>query len=105
MTKSGEMNITMDKSGKTIVIKVGTSTLTYENGKVNIRRIEKLSRVICDLQNAGNQVVLVSSGAIGVGVGKLGLRVDSRANPRSKFYCQLPFTEQLLSKPVEVSEL
>lgn len=76
--KSGEMNITMDKNGKTIVIKVGTSTLTYENGKVNIRRIEKLSRVICDLQNAGNQVVLVSSGAIGVGVGKLGLKERPR---------------------------
>lgn len=44
-------------------------------------------------------------GRPGLGVGKLGLRVDSRANPRSKFYCQLPFTEQLLSKPVEVSEL
>ena len=38
-------------------------------------------------------------------MGKLGLRVDSRANPRPEFYCQLPFTEQSLSKPVEVSEL
>lgn len=59
--------------GKRIVVKVGTSTLTYENGKVNIRRIEQLARVISDLQNAGNQIILVSSGAIGVGMGKLGL--------------------------------
>ena len=59
---------------KTIVIKVGTSTLTYENGKLNIRRIEALARVLSDLQNAGNRVILVSSGAIGVGVGKLGMK-------------------------------
>ena len=59
---------------KTIVIKVGTSTLTYENGKLNIRRIEALTRVLSDLQNAGNRIILVSSGAIGVGVGKLGMK-------------------------------
>lgn len=57
-----------------IVVKVGTSTLTYENGKVNLRRIEQLCKVLSDLQNMGNEVVLVSSGAIGVGVGKLGLK-------------------------------
>lgn len=56
-----------------IVIKVGTSTLTYENGKLNIRRIAKLTSVIADLCNSGRQVVLVTSGAIAVGVGKLGL--------------------------------
>lgn len=60
---------------KIIVVKVGTSTLTYENGKLNIRRVEKLVRVLSDLQNAGSKIVLVSSGAIGVGVGKLGLKV------------------------------
>ena len=60
--------------GKRIVVKVGTSTLTYENGKVNIRRMEMLARVLSDLQNAGNQVVLVSSGAMGVGMGKLGMK-------------------------------
>ena len=59
---------------KRIVIKVGTSTLTYENGKLNLRRLQHLCRVISDLQNAGNEIVLVSSGAIGVGVGKLGLK-------------------------------
>lgn len=58
---------------KIIVVKVGTSTLTYESGKLNIRRIEMLARVLSDLQNAGNKIILVSSGAIGVGVGKLGL--------------------------------
>lgn len=58
---------------KRVVIKVGTSTLTYENGKLNLRCIEKLCHVISDLQNSGKQVVLVSSGAIGVGVGKMKL--------------------------------
>ena len=57
-----------------IVVKVGTSTLTYENGKINYRRIEKLCKVLSDLQNQGNKIVLVSSGAIGIGVGKMGLK-------------------------------
>ncbi len=57
-----------------IVVKVGTSTLTYENGKINYRRIEHLCKVLADLQNQGNKIVLVSSGAIGIGVGKLGLK-------------------------------
>lgn len=55
------------------VVKVGTSTLTYENGRVNLRRMESLCRALSDLQNAGKRLVLVSSGAIGVGMGKLGL--------------------------------
>lgn len=62
----------MDK--QKIVVKVGTSTLTYDNGKVNLRRIEQLCKVLSDLQNMGNEIVLVSSGAIGVGVGKIGLK-------------------------------
>lgn len=57
-----------------VVVKVGTSTLTYENGKLNLRRIERLCKVLSDLQNSGKEMVLVTSGAIGVGVGKLGLR-------------------------------
>lgn len=56
-----------------IVVKVGTSTLTYENGKANLRRIEELCKVLSDLQNQGRDIILVSSGAIGVGMGKLGL--------------------------------
>lgn len=61
------------KDAEILVVKVGTSTLTYENGKVNLRRLEELCRTLADLQNAGRKLVLVSSGAIGVGMGKLGL--------------------------------
>ena len=57
-----------------VVVKVGTSTLTYENGKINYRRIEKLCKVLADLQNQGKKILLVSSGAIGIGVGKTGLK-------------------------------
>ena len=56
-----------------VVIKIGTSTLTHSTGNLNIRRVEALCRVISDIKNAGNEVILVSSGAIGMGVGKLGL--------------------------------
>jgi len=62
------------KQAKRIVVKVGTSTLTYDNGNVNFTRIDKLSRVLSDLLNQGKEVILVSSGAIGVGVGKLKLK-------------------------------
>lgn len=61
-----------------IVIKIGTSTLTYSNGCVNLRRIEALCRAISDMMNAGNRVILVSSGAIGMGVGKLNLKERPR---------------------------
>ena len=57
-----------------IVIKVGTSTLTYDNGNINLTRIEKLTRVLSDLMNSGKEVVLVSSGAVGVGVNKIKLK-------------------------------
>ena len=62
------------KDYKRIIVKVGTSTLTYDTGKLNLKRMECLVRVISDLKNQGRDVILVSSGAIGVGVGKLGLR-------------------------------
>ncbi len=58
---------------KRIVVKVGTSSLTHDTGKTNFKRIENLVRVLADLMNMGNEIILVSSGAIGVGVGKLGL--------------------------------
>lgn len=58
---------------KRVIIKVGTSTLTYSTGKLNLRRIEQLVRCLADLKNRGYDVVLVSSGAMGVGVGKLSL--------------------------------
>ncbi len=57
-----------------VVVKVGTSTLTHKTGNLNIRHIESLCRVLSDLKNAGHELVLVSSGAIGMGVGKLGLK-------------------------------
>ncbi len=63
------------------VIKVGTSTLTYGNGNLNIRGIENLCKVIADLKNAGNEIILVSSGAIGMGVGKLGLKEKPKDIP------------------------
>lgn len=62
------------KDAKRVVIKVGSSSLTFENGKPNLRKIEKLSQVISDLKNSGKEIVLVSSGAIAVGVGRLGLK-------------------------------
>lgn len=58
---------------KRIVFKVGTSSLTYDTGKINLRRLSALARVLSDLKNSGKEIVLVTSGAIGVGVGKLGL--------------------------------
>ena len=57
-----------------IVVKVGTSTLTHKAGRINIRRVECLCRVLSDLKNAGHEMILVSSGAIGMGVGKLSLK-------------------------------
>ena len=56
-----------------IVVKLGTSTLAHSTGRLNIRRIEELCKVLSDLKNAGHQIILVSSGAIGMGVGKLSL--------------------------------
>ncbi|MBQ7318759.1 MAG: glutamate 5-kinase [Clostridia bacterium] len=57
-----------------IVVKIGTSTLTHATGRLNIRRVEELCKVLSDLKNAGHEIIMVSSGAIGMGVGKLGLR-------------------------------
>lgn len=61
-------------SKKRIVVKVGTSSLTYDTGKTNLNKIGALVRVLADLMNMGHEIVLVSSGAIGVGAGKVGLR-------------------------------
>ena len=57
-----------------IVVKIGTSTLAHPTGHLNIRRVEALCKVMSDIKNAGHELILVSSGAIGMGVGKLGLR-------------------------------
>ena len=57
-----------------IVVKIGTSTLAHPTGHLNIRRVEALCKTMSDIKNAGHELILVSSGAIGMGVGKLGLR-------------------------------
>ena len=57
-----------------IVVKVGTSTLAHPTGHLNIRHMESLCKVLADIKNAGHAVILVSSGAIGMGMGKLSLR-------------------------------
>lgn len=56
-----------------IVVKVGTTTLTHVNGKLNLNRLEQLVRQLADLQNQGKEVVIVTSGAVGAGMGRLGL--------------------------------
>ncbi len=63
----------MNTNEKRIVVKVGTSTLTHDNGSVNIKEIDLLCRILSDLHNSGYEVVLVSSGAISVGVSKMRL--------------------------------
>ncbi|MBR5134583.1 MAG: glutamate 5-kinase, partial [Clostridia bacterium] len=59
---------------KRLVVKVGTSTLTHASGHLNLRRVDELVKVLSDLKNSGLEIILVSSGAVGVGVGALGLR-------------------------------
>lgn len=66
---------------KRIVIKLGTSTLTHKTGKLNIRRMTSLVQVLSDLHNAGKEILLVSSGAIGMGVGKLNLPERPKDTP------------------------
>ncbi len=66
---------------KRIVVKVGTSTLTHGTGKLNIRRVEILVKTLADLQNAGHEIILVSSGAIGLGMSKLGLMQKPKDTP------------------------
>lgn len=66
---------------KRIVVKVGTSTLTYDTGKTNIRRMHKLVSVLSDIVNSGIEVALVTSGAIGVGVSRLGLKERPKDTP------------------------
>lgn len=80
-----------------IVIKVGTSTLAHPTGLLNIQRVEELCKVISDLKNAGNEVILVSSGAIGMGVGKLSLKtrpqdIPTRQAAAAVGQCELMYT-------------
>ena len=64
-----------------IVVKIGTSTLAHATGHLNIRRVEAICKVLSDIKNSGVELILVSSGAIGMGVGKLGLRERPRDMP------------------------
>ena len=68
-----------------LVIKIGTSTLAPAGGRLNIRRVEELCKVISDLKNSGIQVIVVSSGAIGMGCGKLSIskRPDDMATKQA----------------------
>ena len=80
-----------------IVIKIGTSTLTHGTGHLNIRRVEGLCKVISDIKNSGHEVILVSSGAIGMGVGKLGLRsrptdIPTKQAAAAVGQCELMYT-------------
>ena len=68
-------------SKKRIVLKLGTSTLTHKTGKLNIRRMTNLVRILSDLHNAGKELLLVSSGAVGMGVGKLNLPERPKDTP------------------------
>lgn len=61
-----------------IVVKVGTSTLAHSTGRLNIRRVEKLVKVLADIKNTGKEIILVSSGAIGIGAGVLGMKERPR---------------------------
>ncbi len=80
-----------------IVVKIGTSTLTHETGNLNIRRIGELCACLSDIKNAGHELILVSSGAIGMGVGKLGLPERPRDIPTKQAsaavgQCELMYT-------------
>ena len=80
-----------------IVVKIGTSTLAHPTGHLNIRRVEQLCKTMSDIKNAGHEVILVSSGAIGMGVGKLGLRERPKDIPTKQAaaavgQCELMYT-------------
>ena len=80
-----------------IVIKIGTSTLAHPTGHLNIRRVEQLCKIMSDIKNAGHELILVSSGAIGMGVGKLGLRerpkdIPSKQAAAAVGQCELMYT-------------
>ena len=80
-----------------LVIKVGTSTLAHSTGRLNVRRVKALCETLSDLKNAGHEIVLVSSGAIGMGVGKLGLNARPTDMPTKQAaaavgQCELMYT-------------
>ena len=79
------------------VVKIGTSTLAHSTGLLNIRRVEELCKVLSDLKNSGHEVILVSSGAIGMGVGKLSLKerpedIPTKQAAAAVGQCELMYT-------------
>jgi len=82
---------------KRIVIKIGTTSLVHKSGQLNIRQVEKLVKVLCDIANAGNEIIVVSSGAIAMGTGKLGLSQKPKDLPGKQAaaaigQCELMYT-------------
>ena len=80
-----------------IVVKIGTSTLAHSTGHLNIRLVEQLCKILSDIKNSGHQVIMVSSGAIGMGVGKLGLRsrptdIPTKQAAAAVGQCELMYT-------------
>ena len=80
-----------------IVVKIGTSTLAHPTGHLNIRRVEELCKILSDIKNAGHELIVVSSGAIGMGVGKLGLRsrpadIPTKQAAAAVGQCELMYT-------------
>ncbi|WP_346355927.1 glutamate 5-kinase [Azotosporobacter soli] len=69
---------------KRIVVKVGTSTLTHATGKLNVGRVDRLARELTDLVNQGKEIILVTSGAVGVGIDRLGLKERPRTIPEKQ---------------------
>ncbi len=78
---NNEINRDALKKAQRIVIKVGTSTITYANGKRNFAQIDRLAREISDLQNQGKEMILVTSGAVAVGVDRMGLPAKPKTIP------------------------
>ncbi len=86
-----------------VVIKIGTSTITHQTGQLNIRRVELLCKTLADLKNAGHEIIMVSSGAIAMGAGKLHLGypedIPSRQAMAAVGQCELMYTyDRLFSK-------
>ena len=80
-----------------LAVKVGTSTLTHSTGNLNIRLVEDLCKVLSDIKNAGNEIILITSGAVGMGVGKLSLKERPRDLPTKQAaaavgQCELMYT-------------
>ncbi|MBM7854513.1 glutamate 5-kinase [Desulfohalotomaculum tongense] len=84
MTGTVRIGVRDFKNVRRVVIKIGSSSLTYSSGKLNLTQIELLVRQMADLHNQGKEVILVTSGAVGAGMGKLGLGKRPRTIPEKQ---------------------